>query len=40
MVSLAGPESDLAWWAIMDLLQTASAFFDVPKLGDIRRLSS
>jgi aminoglycoside phosphotransferase (APT) family kinase protein len=24
MVSLAGPESDLAWWAIMHLLQTAS----------------
>lgn len=30
MVSLAGPESDLAWWAIMDLLQTASA--GVPRL--------
>lgn len=30
MVSLAGPESDLAWWAIMDVLQTTSA--GVPRL--------
>lgn len=33
MVSLAGPESDLAWWTIMELLYTASA--GVPVLEGI-----